>query len=753
VWRAATRVASEDLRPTGVRQLPKAARVWQRRLDSLVAGDQAPAVQEWGRLLSQVSPSVAKDVFRSTLAERLAAISRSGVDARHLLRSASAGGPLPDDHAAGALWWRINRKLTPAAARVDSGDILAPGWPARLAELVGRDRAQALKSSPWWPSLVNAVDHALRRGWRRDDLLHGAATPQEGAVDEGQTLVWRISLLADPVPDDDLYEPRFEHGRADPWQQTEPSVGTTVNVGAQSEALTGPIGTAEAVLGDTQAGKWVEPDLGVAALIREAVGPPEQIDADVDGMFTRALTWLECPVSRGRMIEINQLTLACFRSQFPSSWGQAYLTDRFGQDLIEDPRFRPGQAPADWTGLVTHLRSRGVTEEEMIAAGVATVASTGRLIDRFRDRIVFPIMNNQDIVGFVGRRHPDRTDTDRGGPKYLNTADTPLFHKGAQLFGVVEDHLADGGRPVIVEGPMDAIAVTLASGGRFVGVAPLGTSLTEEQAGQLARIGGNPVVATDADIAGRVAAERHFWMLTVYRLDPLYAQLPQGSDPADLLARQGPTALIAALERARPLGDLLVDERLTHLSPDQAQLEAGRVIAARPAARWDEGSRTISARLHVPLAAVRHMLLGQVKEWNDDPRSAARKPLQGVNDVEVRLARAARVLPQQRWAALAGQLDPRLCNQGDWPALAQLMESLHNQGNDVAAITRNLVSSTPLTELPAQDLRYRLVAHPTLGADLEPFPIDTSAAKTTTHSRQRREAPVASAATTRTPPR
>ena len=147
------------------------------------------------------------------------------------------------------------------------------------------------------------------------------------------------------------------------------------------------------------------------------------------------------------------------------------------------------------------------------------------------------------------------------------------------------------------------------------------------------------------------------------------------------------------------------------------------------------------------------MLLGHVKEWNDDPRSAARKPLQGVNDVKVRLTRAAQVLPQQRWAALAGQLDPRLCNQGDWPALAQLMESLHNQGNDVAAITRDLVSSAPLTELPAQDLRYRLVAHPNLGADLEPFPVDTSPAKTATASGLHREAPVASASTTRTPPR
>ena len=220
------------------------------------------------------------------------------------------------------------------------------------------------------------------------------------------------------------------------------------------------------------------------------------------------------------------------------------MADRFGQDLTDDLRFRPGQAPAGWTGLVNHLRSRGVTSDEMTAAGVATVASTGRLIDRFRDRVMFPIIHNGEILGFVGRRHPDLTDTDRGGPKYLNTADTPLFHKGAQLFGANEVDVAAGGVPVIVEGPIDAIAVTLAGGGRYIGVAPLGTSLTDEQASQLARqlarLGKNPIVATDADIAGRVAAERDFWILTTYRLDPRYALLPEGTDPADLLALNGP---------------------------------------------------------------------------------------------------------------------------------------------------------------------------------------------------------------------
>jgi DNA primase len=83
---------------------------------------------------------------------------------------------------------------------------------------------------------------------------------------------------------------------------------------------------------------------------------------------------------------------------------------------------------------------------------------------------------------------------------------------------------------------MDAIAVTLAGRGRYIRVAPHGASLTEEQALQLARIGTRPILATDADLAGRIAAERDFWMLTCYRLDPLYARLLDGTNPAELLA-------------------------------------------------------------------------------------------------------------------------------------------------------------------------------------------------------------------------
>jgi DNA primase catalytic core len=417
---------------------------------------------------------------------------------------------------------------------------------------------------------------------------------------------------------------------------------------------------AEAILAEpTDGDHYLEPDLAVAAMLRDVAGPPEQTDADVNRRFTRAMAWRECPVSEERMVEVNRLSLAYFRRHLPTSWAQHYLADRFGADITNDIRFQPGHAPAGWTNLVDHLRRHGVTDQEMTITGVATRASTGQLIDRFRDRVVFPIIHDGQILGFVGRRHPDLSDADRAGPKYLNTGDTPLFHKGAQLFGALETQPSNGAIPVIVEGPMDAIAVTLASQGRYIGVAPLGTSLTEEQAHQLARIGTQPIVATDADLAGRIAAERDYWMLSCYRLDPLYARLPDGTDPADLLALKGPTALTEALAAAQPLAEQLIDERLANLPPADAVLEAARVVAARPSRHWDQGSTAISSRLGVPTVQVRHALHALVNQWNTDPSQAAQQPLQVLGDVKRRISKAIEVATQHRRTALPRHLDQR----------------------------------------------------------------------------------------------
>ena len=259
---------------------------------------------------------------------------------------------------------------------------------------------------------------------------------------------------------------------------------------------------------------------------------------------------------------------------------------------------------------------------------------------------------------------------------------------------------------------MDAIAVTLATAGRFIGTAPLGTALTDEQAAQLAglrhRTGQDPVVATDADLAGQTAAERDFWMLTPHGLDPTLAQLPAGFDPADLLARRGPAALASALVTAQPLGDHLLLERLHHLDAQRARQATLQALAARPAHVWDSRLTALATHLGAPVDQLRRALLTKVKAWDRDPRQAAGAQLQRSSDVRGRLAAAAGQPPRDRWAALGAEVDPRLPAQPDWPLTADLLQEAHDDGHDVPTAVRALVADAPLDDRPARDLRYRL---------------------------------------------
>jgi len=350
------------------------------------------------------------------------------------------------------------------------------------------------------------------------------------------------------------------------------------------------------------------------------------------------------PVAKERLLELNAQALEFYAGAYRGSWAQQHLQQRLGTDLSGDPRFTPGYAPAGWTHLVEHLRACGATDPELLQAGLATKARTGRLIDYFRDRLVLPIQTLPShtsasgaspgqvplqIVGFVGRRHPGAVDDDDGscpaGPKYLNTADNLVFSKGAQLYGLAEGAaaLAAGAVPVLVEGPLDAVAVTLAAGGDAVGVAPLGTAFTDPQTDSLRRyLPGQPadptitkqsaqaagqaaghaagqaakdprptpgvVVATDADNAGRKAATAAYWKLVARGANPGHLTLPDGLDPAELLTTAGPQALRAAITAARAgdstLARTLVTDRVAGYA-DQLHTAEGTVHAIRAAAK------------------------------------------------------------------------------------------------------------------------------------------------------------------------
>jgi DNA primase len=202
---------------------------------------------------------------------------------------------------------------------------------------------------------------------------------------------------------------------------------------------------------------------------------------------------------------------------------------------------------------------------------------------------MFPVRGpGGERIGFLGRALTEAADI----PKYLNSPATALYAKGELLYGLGDEPtrqaLATGTRPVLVEGPLDAIAVTSAGDGRYVGVAPCGTALTAAQvaaldtgAGPLAERG--VTVGFDNDPAGRQAALRAYELLRPTGAWPTTATLPAGLDPAALAQQQGSDALRTALDGAPPLADLVVDDRLARWA-DRLHWAEGRVGAARDAA-------------------------------------------------------------------------------------------------------------------------------------------------------------------------
>ena len=146
-----------------------------------------------------------------------------------------------------------------------------------------------------------------------------------------------------------------------------------------------------------------------------------------------------------------------------------------------------------------------------------------------------------------------------------------------------------------------------------------------------------------------------------------------------------------------------------------------------------------------PIEQIRRDLLTAVQAWNTDPQGAAQHGLTKINDVKTRLS-DAQTAPKQRWEALAAELDPRLLHQADWPATAALLQAGHDHGHDIAATARAIVNQAPLGGLPAQDLRYRLLAH--LDIPIEEPPPPAARAQVSTHSQKQHAPPISPTPTT-----
>ena len=257
--------------------------------------------------------------------------------------------------------------------------------------------------------------------------------------------------------------------------------------------------------------------------------------------------------------EAMALAAAFFAAELKGGRGGRARTYLDGRGLTPQTReqFGIGYAPAERFALRDHLAGKGVSVEVMVEAGLLVTADDIAVpYDRFRDRVMFPICDTRGrVIAFGGRA------LERDVPaKYLNSPDTPLFHKGRVLYNHHNARKAahDRGTVIAVEGYVDVIAMSVV--GFPHAVAPLGTALTPDQIGLLWRMADEPILCFDGDKAGRRAA----WRAVDTALPLLqpgkslrFAMLPEGQDPDDLARSGGQPALARVLDAAQPLVDVL----------------------------------------------------------------------------------------------------------------------------------------------------------------------------------------------------
>lgn len=253
---------------------------------------------------------------------------------------------------------------------------------------------------------------------------------------------------------------------------------------------------------------------------------------------------------RKRLEEVNEKACRFYRSVLADGRSPVirdYLTGRGVQGAIEE-RFELGACLPGWDHMTRALQRQGVSADELIQLGLSgRSAKTGNLYDRFRDRLIFPIHNAQGhVVAFGGRI----LEKDAAPQKYLNSPETPLYHKGSELYGLylAKDAIRDKDRVVVVEGYMDVLACH--QNGIDNAVAPLGTALTDAQIKRLLRYTYQFVTAFDGDAAGIRAT-----LKSIERIEALGGRVrvlrfPKGQDPDEFLAAQGKAAFEALVETA-----------------------------------------------------------------------------------------------------------------------------------------------------------------------------------------------------------
>jgi DNA primase len=285
---------------------------------------------------------------------------------------------------------------------------------------------------------------------------------------------------------------------------------------------------------------------------------------------------------------------------------RVYLLER---GLTEETlkTFRVGYAPSTWDKLMQLARVGNYTHKEMFDAGLATRGgkTEGRLYDRFRRRIMFPLQDMRGrVLGFGARA----LGADQQ-PKYLNSPDGEIFHKGDIVYGAHHARVAAARADEVIaaEGYMDVLALHQAGMKNVIGV--MGTSLTDKQVGELAKLAKTVLLALDADAAGQEAMLRAQRVAASSSLSLRVVPLPKGLDPADVVQEQGPDATRALVGRSMPFVKFQVERELERADLTQAEGKDSAIAALKPVFGT------------LPPSALREELLAHVADVVDLPPS------------------------------------------------------------------------------------------------------------------------------------
>jgi DNA primase len=290
---------------------------------------------------------------------------------------------------------------------------------------------------------------------------------------------------------------------------------------------------------------------------------------------------------RRRLLEAHKAAAEYYQERLHSpaaAPGRAFLTER-GFTLADAERFGVGYAPAEWEALTRHLRGRGFTEQELLAGGLASQGRRGAM-DRFRGRLMWPIRDlTGDVIAFGARK----LNPDEDGPKYLNTPESPLFHKSTVLYGadLAKREIAARRQAVIVEGYTDVMACHLAGVG--TAVATSGTSFGDGHIKILRRLlmdadqfRGEVIFTFDGDAAGQRAVLRAFDLEEHFVTQTFVAVQRDGLDPCDLRLKQGEQAVRDLIAQRLPVFEFAIRSELAKHNLDTNE---GRLAALDAAAR------------------------------------------------------------------------------------------------------------------------------------------------------------------------